>query len=446
MLSRHRLLILILVLTVIGTPAAVLRALCIDKSCKNESAAGQVAAVPFCPLPKDLRAKIEAGFRPGRSPDVFAVTKTPAIWGDVGPPDEGAAPLWPARDPPPDLRVPLVFAGTGVAKNASIPQGTGLDDIAPTLARMIGFSRGHPELRAGQEIPRLAGGKTPQLILEVAWKGVGEAKLRADKQAWPFLRTLMRQGAGTLQATTGSLPVDSTAALTTIGTGALPSQHGITGTLIRDKNGDLVRAWSDRAPISVLATLGDDLVQRHAGSRLGVVEADDIDQGIAGGNWYIGERPPDLDVARGAAAVAAARRMLDSGYGTDSVPDILAVTLQGSVAQMDAQLQQIVEAADESSGGSFVAVVAGTGSASRPQGETTAASQVVGQLERRLRTPGIVEAAIPGGLFVDQAVSANEGVPAGRIVDALASVRDPRGATIMDEAFPAFSISFARYC
>ena len=63
-------------------------------------------------------------------------------------------------------------------------------------------------------------------------------------------------------ATAGSLPLDPTAVETTIGTGGLPSQHGITGTWVRNAQGRLVRAFGPGAPTPVIAALGDDLDQR----------------------------------------------------------------------------------------------------------------------------------------------------------------------------------------
>ena len=69
----------------------------------------------------------------------------------------------------------------------------------------------------------------------------------------------MREGAGTIEAVTGSVPLDPAATLTTIGTGGLPSSHGITGSLVRDDDGTVRRAWSASGAGSVIATFADDL-------------------------------------------------------------------------------------------------------------------------------------------------------------------------------------------
>ncbi|HEY3022323.1 MAG TPA: hypothetical protein VGK11_01650, partial [Actinomycetota bacterium] len=77
----RRLLVLLLVLAAIGVPAGVLRAACAGKSCPADVAH---ARVPFCPLPAELKAKLAAGFREGRSPDVMAVTGNHAVAGPDG--------------------------------------------------------------------------------------------------------------------------------------------------------------------------------------------------------------------------------------------------------------------------------------------------------------------------------------------------------------------------
>ena len=128
--------------------------------------------------------------------------------------------------------------------SGSLPPGVGLDAIAPTLERITGLRRPHPEVRTGEAIDGVAAaGETPLVVL-IAWKGVGSRDLEARPGAWPFVRRAMAQGVGTLEAVTGSLPMDPAATLTTIGTGSLPSTHGITGTLLREDDGELSSAWS----------------------------------------------------------------------------------------------------------------------------------------------------------------------------------------------------------
>jgi hypothetical protein len=64
--SGRRLTMLVVALALVGAPAVALTAFCVGESCAQEE--GVAAAVPFCPLPADLRAGYHAAW-PGRSPD-----------------------------------------------------------------------------------------------------------------------------------------------------------------------------------------------------------------------------------------------------------------------------------------------------------------------------------------------------------------------------------------
>jgi hypothetical protein len=440
----RRLLALLIVLAVVGLPAGVLRAVCAGNSCRNADASS--ARVPFCPLPKDLKANIVAGFREGRSPDVLAVTNGRTLVGGTDPTDAGVP--WPTLRAARTTAVPIVFAGTGVDPAAAVPDGVGLDQIAPTIAEAIGLRRPHPGVRSGEPVTGISSGERPRLVLEVAWKGVGQAELDADIHAWPFLRKLARSGAGILDGTTGSLPLDPAATLTTIGTGGTPSQHGITGTLVRNNDGDFVRAWRKGSPLSIIATLPDDLDEAmDQRPVIGLVATDPADRGIIGGNWY-----PDHD--RDAAEIeptartrtAAVTELLSRSFGRDDVPDVLAVVMDGSVAGMDAELRDVVRLATEASGGSLLVVVAGTGSAVGTDAGVPG-SELVFQVEELVQGDSdIVEGAVPGGLFLDQRTLAEEGITGQSAVDALLEVTGPGGETLMADAFQGFAVSFARYC
>src|SRR5436190_2006717 len=257
----RRLITLLAIVGLIGLPAVVARAFCLGNSCQSTSTA--TARVPFCPLPDAIKQEISAGYYAGRSPDVMTVTKKPAFAGTYKAGKTDVVSPWPAEDPPTDTSVPIVFAGEGTS-SASVPAGTQLDAIAPSLANVLRFKRANPTVRSGVAVPGIVDGPAPKLILEVSEKGLGSAELKADPKAWPYLRSLMHSGTGTLSGVTGSLPVDPTASLTTIGTGGLPSEHGITGLLIRNNMeggnaGQVAHAWAKDAPPSVISTLADDL-------------------------------------------------------------------------------------------------------------------------------------------------------------------------------------------
>jgi hypothetical protein len=453
----RRLLILLAALGLIGLPAVALRVFCVGNTCSDTSQAA--ARVPFCPLPAAIKQEIAAGYYAGTdlspSPDVLMVTNRPTFAGSVGGPAPEVVPAWPAEDPMTDTHVPIVFSGQGVAPNVPVPSGTQLDAIAPSLAAILRYTRPDPRVRSGVAVPDIVGGPAPRLVLEVAWKGIGSQELRDHSKDWPYLRSLMRSGAGTLSGTTGSLPVDPAASLTTIGTGGPPSEHGVTGTLVRNHQGDVVPAWSKHAPPLVIATLADNLdaVSLNGGldekPLVGLVGTEVADQGLIGTGWF---SPHDHDartITKSSAEVAATTRMLATGFGKDPVPDVLGVVLRDSVKHMDASLHAIVDAATRASGGSVTVVVAGTGSAAAANAGAGGAdpSSLISTVERDVKgSEPVVQAAAPGGLFLNQQTLASEGISEQTVVQALLGLRAQGGGPLRADAFPAFAISFAKYC
>ena len=439
-MSGRRLLVLLIVLAAIAVPAGVLRALCVGASC--DATASTEARVPFCPLPEALKQAIANGYREGRSPDVLAVTR-PSV--PVAGPQRiplGSLP-WPSNAVP--TSVPLVFSGPGVPERP-IPAGTTLDVVAPTVAEVIGLDRPFPEVRSGTALDGFSTDERPRLVLLVAWKGVGTDELGSGQGDWPFLSELLGGGAGALDADTGSLPIDPAAALTTIGTGGLPVQHGITGAFIRNDEGDVVSAFGDGSPVTVIATLADDLEEGTDGEALvGLVAPETTDRGIVGGGWYPDEDPTDAIWGRGAAVPLSVEVLLAAGFGAGDVTDVIGIVLDGSVRSMDARTRRIVTAAERATEGSVLTVVAGTGGVG--VGASTPAVQVLAQVEDAVpgETP-VVSEAEPGGLFLDQSVLSREEITGQVVVDALLAAESPEGERMMADAFQGFAVSFARYC
>ncbi|MGH2539111.1 MAG: hypothetical protein ACRDGK_01160 [Actinomycetota bacterium] len=442
----RRLSSLLMVLVLVGAPAVVLRMFCVGNSCDGARAVAPTS-VPFCPLPEELRRQIAAGFREGRSPDVMAATT--GAEGVAAEVQRGVRVSWPGqgtRSGGVDTRVPVVFFGSSV-RATPLPRGVGLDAIAPTLERIIGLRRPHPEVRTGEAIDGVAAaGETPLVVL-IAWKRVGTPDLEARSGAWPFLRRAMAQGAGTLEAVAGSLPMDPSATLTTIGTGSLPSTHGITGTLVREDDGDVSSAWSAPGAGSVIATLADDLDHVH-GQRAGVgaVLTDEADRGIIGNGWYLdaSDRDPLSVLGSEASHPAIASRAIvtSEGLGEDDVTDVLGVVIGGSVARIDARTEHVVTTV-RALVPRATFVVTGTGS--RAAGAEDAASLAAG-VDDTLGAP-IVEGTGAAGLFLDRGVSVDRSITADQVARALAGARTPGGdASLFADVFPSFAVAFSRYC
>jgi hypothetical protein len=440
----------LIVLSLVGAPAVILRVLCVGSSCDANDAQAQ-AAVPFCSLPVELRRGIVAGFREGRSPDVMAAADGPsALWTGV---HDGVRVPWPGAarggDGPalPDTRVPIVFFGAGVERGR-LPGNVGLDAIAPTLEGASGIRRDHPEVRTGEAIDGVTSdGPGVPLVVVIAWKGLGAPDLEAKPGAWPFLRRAMRDGAGTLEAVTGSLPLDPAATLTTIGTGALPSSHGITGTLVRTDEGAVQRAWSAGGAGSVIATFADD-IDHDSGerARVAAVLTDPADRGIVGNGWYLdaGDRDTVTELGREQhdSATTSGTIVSADGLGRDEITDVLGIVLDGTVAEVDGETADVVATIrDLVPGATFV--VAGTGSlrGSRGTGSGTFAASV----DAALQAP-IVEATAADGFFLDRDVLVERSLTAQQAADVLGRERSRDGKPRFADVYPSFAVAFSRYC
>ena len=425
MLPRRRLLVAVGVAALIALPAGVLAGLCAGNACRRQERA--VGRVPFCSLQPELRSLIAAGFRDGRSPHVMTVPR------DIA---RAAA-----------AEAPMVFAGTGVNPGSEVPIGTSLDAVAPTLAEIIGMRRPHPGVRSGEAIGEIASGEAPRLVVLVAWRGVTSRQLEQHPERWPVLRGLFEDGAGTLEAVPGSLPLDPAALLTTIGTGGLPRDHGITGALVRNDQGVVVEPWTEDAPFSVIATLADDLDElgRQA-PRIGLVGTDPADRGLIGRNWYVENDRDDLDI-EGARIeqMAAAAAFLSSGYGSDATTDLLAVALEGRVSEMDLALGLLLIGAERASGDSFAIAVAGAPSIGPEQGGELSAAALETEVLSRLGAD-VIEEVVSNGVFLDQEAMTAAGLSDDRVVAALRNVRTGDGERAFLDVFPAIAVTFARYC
>jgi len=436
--TGRRLTVLLLVLALIGAPALVLRAFCVGQSCAQAGTAD--SSVPFCPLPGWLRDEIVAGFRTGRSPEVLAATgATTHVMGTSGT-------TWPSTS---DVRqatsVPLLFLGPAIRPGELSPR-LALDGIAPTIEPLLGLRRAHPEVRAGVAIPGVVrqGARSP-LVVTIVWRSVGMPELTARPDAWPWLAGKFRgtspAGAAGV-ASPGSLPLDPAAVLTTIGSGGLPYQHGITGSLLTGHD-HVARAWTKGAPPSVITTLADDLdLANGQASRIGLVAPDIADRGLVGDGWYVGADDDDVRIVRG-DPLPAVDRMLADGYGADTVPDMLGVVLSGPLETMDRRTGTIVDAVTAAVPDATVVVTA-TGS----QRAATHALQGAGiarRLDAAVGAP-VVSAVGSDGVFLDPAVVTSRGISSDEVATALRGLLGTDERPIVLDAYPSFSVAFARYC
>jgi hypothetical protein len=446
-LPRGRVATFLVLAILLGAPAAVLRFMCVGDSCATSAEAA--TGTPFCSLPEPLRASVTSAVRDGRSGELIAVTEEADIAGGSAFPNLSGSPLWPSLET--TGRVPIVLAGPGVEAGTELSPTSGLDDVAPSIARLLDFPRRHDEVRSGEAaIDSLDPAPTPiRLVLLIAWKGIGSSELLRQEGAWPTLQATMDRGASTVKGVPHSLSADPAGPLTTLGTGGTPAQHGITGTLLRNDQGELVKAWGPKSPINVIATLAEDLDEDlNQEPLVGLVATDAVDRGLVGGDWYVDHDRDQMSMLPGKSGPrAVAQQVRDllklTPMGRDDTPDLLGVALNGSVGRMDAALSLILNATSETVGDDVLVALAGTGGNSSDQA-SLAAGKLARQLERRV--PGeerVIEAVAPGEIFVDQEALARSGISDDVVLKKLLEVENGR---MFADIFPTVAVTFGRFC
>ena len=444
----RRSLAVFILLALMGAPAVALRLLCVGEACRSQAQATE--STPFCSLPRPLRQQITNGFRDGRSPEVLAVAGPSGVLSRA---DGAAKSAWPstASERP---QVPVMFWGEGVSRGSEIASAVGLDDIAPTIAGLIGLERPHAEVRSGELIEEaVASVGTPRLVIQIIWKNVESDDVRDAMGRLPEFSALAEEGASTFAGELDSLPADLAASLTTIGTGGLPSQHGITGSLLRNESGELVEAWSPESPGTVIATLADHLDQMSKNHALiTLVGTEASDRGLIGGDWFadgdqdaVSLLPRTSGVAEQTSAVL--RLLRTTALGKDDVPDLLGVVQSGTMPELDLSLGKILRAASRAAPGEVVLVVAGTGSNEHSRfNEAVSAAKVVRRVEAEVTgSSEVIEGSVPGGFFLDQDELSELKISDDVVVEPLRTMRSS-GKLVFADVFPGVAVTFGRYC
>lgn len=189
-------------------------------------------------------------YRPGRSGDLqlllapfnssnYAQESTSLVRND---PRSSHASIWMYLE-----RVPIVVYAPGIVVPSDDEDRVTLADLAPTAAQLMGFDDFRPA--DGHPLPGIQRPATPpKVIVTFVIDGGGWNVLQHwddpddAKTAWPGVKRLMREGAVFRNATMGSFPAVTACAHATIGTGAFPRTHGITGHNVR-MGGGPVKAW-----------------------------------------------------------------------------------------------------------------------------------------------------------------------------------------------------------
>ena len=142
--------------------------------------------------------------------------------------------------------VPLVFYGPGFIQDTgtiSLDREVTLADVAPTQARVMGFSEFESDGTAIEEVLKPTP-KTPAALVTVVIDGGGWNVLRTTEGTWPRLAELMEAGASIDRAVVGSSPSITPAVHTTLSTGVWPYEHGVTAIVTRSEEGELLGGFT----------------------------------------------------------------------------------------------------------------------------------------------------------------------------------------------------------
>ena len=209
--------------------------------------AGQIEAAKA--LPTEVLQRLWRGWRPDRGGEVITVPRGFDFF------DGGISHStpWPYTQD-----IPMVWYGPGVIPSrGAISRPVTAVDIAPTMARMIGFSDFHaPDGEPMEEVlPK--GGVQPKLVVVLVWDAAGNYVLDLWPEEWPNLKGLLRNSTRYTHATVGSSPSTTAPFHATLGTGAFPRRHGVLDNFVRMPSGKLVDPWRNGPGSMLEQTLAD---------------------------------------------------------------------------------------------------------------------------------------------------------------------------------------------
>jgi type I phosphodiesterase/nucleotide pyrophosphatase len=194
--------------------------------------------------------------------------------------------------------IPMFWYGPGhIAPAGQVERPVTLAGIAPTAAQLLGFPfraiDGSPMTEA------IAGNQTPpRLLVTMVWDAGGRNVLERWRNDWPYLRSLIPQGAWYEHATVGTSPTSTAQTHATIGTGAFPDAHLIVAHKLRI-GPDLTTPWA-KGPAYLMEPTLADLYDRAMGNEpvVGEVGTVSIHLGMLGHGSMWGGGDQDIVAIR----------------------------------------------------------------------------------------------------------------------------------------------------
>jgi hypothetical protein len=238
-----------------------------------EKAPGSAGA---CALPHEVLLRCWRGYDRVRSGQIVAVPHGRNFYGGYS----HSTPFPYTQD------VPMFWYGPGfIRSDTVVNRPVTSADVAPTIARLIGFDFQAPDgtvMREALAYPN--GSAKPKLVVVLVWDAGGRYVLDdLHPTAWPTLRGLKAKGTWYENATVGSNPSNTAPVHATIGSGAFPRVHGVVDNLIRLPSGRIMTAWGDGPSFLRGTFLAEEYLKAvGTGARVGIVGTVDWHLGMAG--------------------------------------------------------------------------------------------------------------------------------------------------------------------
>ncbi len=131
--------------------------------------------------------------------------------------------------------VPLFLYGPGYIKPGTYTKPVTLADLAPTTGALLKFPFDAPDGTAQTEA-LVPGRPLPKLIVTLVWDSGGMDVLNAWPKDWPYLHSIMGDGAWFTDATVGASPSNTPTGHAMIGTGAFPADNGMVDEYLKVNN------------------------------------------------------------------------------------------------------------------------------------------------------------------------------------------------------------------
>jgi hypothetical protein len=136
---------------------------------------------------------------------------------------------------PYDTRIPFLISGPAFVRPGTYPGPVAQEDMAPTLAALLGVSMPGTSTGRPQRAILKPGTGRPRLIVLAVLDGMRVDYFDRHASVLPTLTRLRKQGAWFSNAEVSLLPSITSVGHATIATGALPRVHGIVANALFDR-------------------------------------------------------------------------------------------------------------------------------------------------------------------------------------------------------------------